>query len=510
MRLRLAAPVVALAAALAGPLAAQSRPTGVLARQIAPLFRGRGWRYADWGALVVSLTRGDTLFSYHADRRFLPASNAKLFTTAAALHYLGTGFRFLTILYADGSVSHDTLTGSLVLYGTGDPTFGRDTADLAPFADSVARAGIRSIRGDIVGDASFLGAELTGPGWSPDNLDQPYAAPPSALGAAANRVRITVTPGDATGDSAAVTVDPPTDYYTVTSTVTTGRPRSRTRIHVDRDQEQGTVTLWGTISPRRRSWATSVVVTQPAAFAASLLRQLLAARGIAVAGSTRAVTDDPPARASLLLRRAEGEGGSPFAGALAVRESPPLGDLVTEINHRSDNLSAELGFRSIGRAVGGAGSFASGADAVTQVLSGEAGISPASVRITDGSGLSEDDEATPRALVELLAYERRAPAADRDAFWRSLPEPGAGLGRRMTGTEADGRLRAKTGTMRDVSALTGYVTAAGGEELAFSIVVNHMSRIRRARQVQDRVGILLARFDRGDAESAGKNAEGVR
>lgn len=510
MRLRFAVPALVLAAAAAGPLAAQSRPTGVLARQIAPLFRGRAWRYADWGALVVSLTRGDTLFSYHADRRFLPASNAKLFTTAAALHYLGTGFRFLTILYADGPVRRDTLSGSLVLYGTGDPTFGRDTADLAPFADSVARAGIRVVRGDIVGDASFLGAELTGPGWSPDNLDQPYAAPPSALGAAANKIRITVTPGEATGDSAAVTVDPPTDYYTVTSTVTTGRPRRRTRIRVDADQEHGTVALRGTISPRRRLWTTSVVVAQPAVFAASLLRQLLAARGIAVTGVTRAVTDDPPARASLLLRRAEGGGSSPFAGALAVRESAPLGDLVTEINHRSDNLSAELVFRSIGRAVGGAGTFASGADAVTRFLSSEAGIPPASVRISDGSGLSVDDEATPRALIALLAYERRAPAADRDAFWHSLPEPGAGLGRRMTGTEADGRLRAKTGTMRDVSALTGYVTAAGGEEIAFSIMVNNTSRIRRARQVQDRIGVLLARFDRGEGESAGKNAEGVR
>lgn len=500
MRRRLAA--LFLAAATAGPLAAQGRPTGLLARRVAPLFQGRGWRYADWGALVVSLTHGDTLFSYHADRHFLPASNAKLFTTAAALHYLGTGFRFLTILYGDGSVAHDTLNGSLVLYGTGDPTFGLDTADLAPFADSVVHAGIRTVRGDMVGDASFLGGELTGPGWSPDNLDRAYSAPPSALGAAANLVRVTVQPGDGPGAPARMTVDPPTDYYTVTSTVVTGRGR-RTRIRVARGAG-GIVTLRGTISSRRHAWTTTIVVRQPAAFAASLLRQLLAARGVTITGATRAITDDPPARASLLIARAEGGGGSPFAGAIAVRKSPPLGDLVAEINHRSDNLSAELVFRSVGRAVGGAGTFASGADAVTRFLSAEVGISPASVRITDGSGLSVDDAATPRALVELLAYERQAPAAARAAFWRSLPEPGAGLGRRMLGTAADGRLRAKTGTMRDVSALTGYVTAEGGEELAFSIVVNHMSSIRRARRAQDRLGILLAKFDRGEGDGAAR------
>src|SRR5206468_6057550 len=114
------------------------------------------------------------------DQRFVPASNAKLFTTAAALHYLGPDYRFLTVLFADGRVSRGELFGDLVLYGTGDPTFALDTASLAPFADSVVRAGIHRVRGDIVGDASFLGAELSGPGWSPDNLDQSYSAPPSA------------------------------------------------------------------------------------------------------------------------------------------------------------------------------------------------------------------------------------------------------------------------------------------------------------------------------------------
>jgi len=501
MRLRSAVLALVFAAAPA-PLAAQARPTGILARRLAPLFRGRAWRYADWGALVVSLTRGDTLFSYHADRRFLPASNAKLFTTAAALHYLGTGFRFFTILYGDGTVVRDTLDGDLVLYGTGDPTFGRDTASLAPFADSVVRTGIRAVRGDIVGDASFLGAELTGPGWAPDNLDYAFAAPPSALGAAANQVRVTVAPGSRAGAPAQVTVDPPTDYYSVTSEVVTGHRWNRTRISVVRGPGSA-VTLRGRISPRRRHWTTSIVVKEPAAFAASLLRQLLTARGVAVAGSTRAVTDDPSGRASQLLARAEG-GSAPFSGAIAVRASPPLGALVTEINRRSDNLSAELVFRSVGRAVGGAGTFASGAEAVQRFLAGEVGVAPASVRITDGSGLSVENEATPRALVQLLAYERRTPADDRDAFWQSLPAPGAGLGHRMEGTAADGRLRAKTGTMRDVSALTGYVSAEGGEELAFSLVINHMTRIRAARLAQDRMGVVLARFDRGEDGEAAK------
>jgi len=475
-------------------LAAQDRPEGPLARQIAPLFEGRAWRDATWGALVVSLTRGDTLFAWRADRRFVPASNAKLFTTAAALHYLGPAFRFVTVLYASGPVTNGTLYGDLVLYGTGDPTFGLDTEALAPFADSVVRAGIRRINGDLVGDASFLGAELTGPGWTPDNLDQPYAAPPSALGAAANRVRVTVEPGDRPGETAIVTVDPPNDYYTVTSVVLTGRRRSRTRIEVRHDASRGLITLSGVISPRRWSWSTYLVVDQPAVFAAGLLKGLLVARGVTVAGTTRGVTDGAPARARQLLARARGQGGEPFDGALATRSSPTLGELVTTINHRSDNLSAELVFRSVGRSVGGAGTFASGAQAVAQFLARQVGIPATSVAVSDGSGLSILNEATPRSLVQLLAYERKA--SEGRYIWESLPVAGEGWGERMADTPAAGRLRAKTGTLKDVSALSGYVTTESGEELAFSIIVNDAGSIARARQVQDRIGAMLAEFSR--------------
>ena len=495
--MRLAPLALCLACATLAPPAAlrgQDRPSGVLTRTIAPLFRARTWRYATWGALVVSLTRGDTLFSYHADRHFLPASNAKLFTTAAALHYLGSEFRFVTVLFADGPVRDSTVYGNLVLYGTGDPTFALDTASLAPFADSVVRAGIHIVRGDMVGDASFLGDELAGPGWSPDNADQPYAAPPSALGAAANRIRITVEPGAGTGEPAVVTMDPPTDYFTLRSVVTTGRPRSRTRISVEHGPPHGLVALRGTISPRRSQWTTEIVVQQPAVFAASLLRRLLEDRGVTVMGTTRSVTEDVPGRARALLAWERERTGPPLDGTIAVRNSPGLGDLVAVINHRSDNLSAELVFRAIGRAVDGAGTFASGAAAVARFLAVEVGIPEASVQITDGSGLSMLDAATPRALVQLLAYERRAP--EGDVFFQSLPEVGEGLQRRMTGTAAEGRLRAKTGTLNDASALAGYVSAADGEELAFSIIVNDPPRIRRARAVQDRIGVALAKFRR--------------
>jgi D-alanyl-D-alanine carboxypeptidase/D-alanyl-D-alanine-endopeptidase (penicillin-binding protein 4) len=485
--------LAALAGSLAGPAAAQEAPRGILAPQIAPLLQTRRYRYATWGALVVSLTRGDTLFAWRPDRLMVPASNAKLFTTAAALHYLGTEFRFVTVLFADGRINDGVLYGDLVLYGTGDPTFGLDSASLAPFADSVVRAGIRRIRGDVVGDASFLGAELTGPGWSPDNFSRPFAAPPSALNAAENVIVVTVTPGRSTGDPASVTVDPPNDYYSVASVVVTGRPRSRTRITVDRGPAHGVIGLRGVIAPDRAAWRTSVVVQEPAVFAAGLLRRLLAARGIVVQGGVRSETGDAPERARQMLAATRGA-RDPFANAIAVRRSPPLDELVTFINHRSHNLSAELAFRTIGRTVGGAGTFAAGAQAVARFLREQVGLPATSFRVTDGSGLSLLDQATPRSLVQLLAWMRRAP--EGRAFYQSLPVVGEGIRSRMLGTAAVGRLRAKTGTMNSVSALSGYVSAAGGEDLVFSLLVNELPSIQRARDTQDSVGVLLSRFDR--------------
>ncbi len=501
-RTRTLAAIVALAALDPAPARGQDRPRGVLSREIAPLLQTRRFRTASWGALVVSLTRGDTLFAWHPDRLMVPASNAKLFTTAAALHYLGTDFRFVTALFAGGRVNDGVLYGDLVLYGTGDPTFGPDTASLAPFADSVVRAGIRRVRGDVVGDASFLGAELTGPGWSPDNFTRPFAAPPSALNAAENLVVLTVVPGEGTGARAAVTMDPPNDYYAVTSTVATGRPRTRTRIVVVPGATPRALELHGVIAPDRASWRTSVVVHEPALFAAGLLRRLLAARGVAVDGGVRSETADAPERARQMLAVARGAPPR-LPGALAVRLSEPLDELVAMINPRSHNLSAELAFRTIGRSVGGAGTFAAGAQAVGRFLREEVGLPDGSFRISDGSGLSLLDGATPRALVRLLAWMRRAP--EGAAFYASLPVVGDGIRSRMLGTPAVGRLRAKTGTLSDVSALSGYVTTVSGEELVFALLVNGSRSLTRARRAQDSVGILLAEFDRGAPPSEGES-----
>ncbi|HEX5725612.1 MAG TPA: D-alanyl-D-alanine carboxypeptidase, partial [Longimicrobiaceae bacterium] len=188
--------LLALAAAVLSGLAPAPLPAqaAALARDLdaltAPL-RAAGARY---GVLVVSLDRGDTLFSLDADAPLAPASNLKLFSTAAALRYLGEEFRWSTYLIAAGEVRDGVLEGDLVLYGTGDPTLAGahlpgTTGALDALADSLRARGVREVRGAVVGDGSFFDARLQGYGWTAEDLGRRYGAPVSALNAGENLVR---------------------------------------------------------------------------------------------------------------------------------------------------------------------------------------------------------------------------------------------------------------------------------------------------------------------------------
>jgi D-alanyl-D-alanine carboxypeptidase/D-alanyl-D-alanine-endopeptidase (penicillin-binding protein 4) len=371
--------------------------------------------------LVVSLDRGDTLFSQRADEPLAPASNLKLYTTAAALSYLGPDFRWSTYLVARGEVRGGVLMGDVALYGTGDPTLSHRMTEgaarvLGALADTLRMLGVRRVQGDVVGDGSYFGGQGTGEGWNPDDLRAWYAAPTGALNADEN------------------------------VTGARGRP-----------------------------------IGDPALHAAALLREALESRGISVAGRVRTRFDAAP---------------SPGAAGriVAVHLSPTLAQVAGVTNHVSHNLFADAMMRSVGRTAGGDGSFAAGAGAVRRML-GQAGADTAVVRMYDGSGLSHMDRVTARSTVALLSWMARGPLAE--VYAESLPgaaEPG-GL-KRMYGGPAAGKLRAKTGTIHGVSSLSGYVTAADGERLAFSIIANGVPDVHRAKRVEDEIGERLAEFRR--------------
>lgn len=468
-----------------------------LTRSLSDAIRAAGWRGDQWGVLVVSLDAGDTLFAHQPEEVLTPASNLKLFTSAAALHYLGPDFRYTTYLVATGPIQNGVLKGDLVVYGTGDPTFSTRFYDSRlgiweALADSLAAAGVERVDGELIGDASHFEGPAVGHGWQTSYITHGYAAPASALSFNENVITLRVRPGASAGAAPEILLIPggAVDIRVEATTVGSGR----SWVEVDRESYDAPLVLKGQIQRGHTGLWRSTPVVNPADFAVSVFAHVLASRGIEVAGGYRALHDASESPVGSRKIFAPGLDGAPVVQALAVHQSPPLLELLKVVNQRSHNLYAESVLRTVGRSTTGSGSVRGGAAAVVAMME-EAGASTAGLFMDDGSGLSRMDRATARSIVDLLAM--MSESTHWDAFWETLPEAATSRGlRRMQQTPAAGNLRAKTGTIDRVSALSGYVRARNGERLAFAIISNDVPSTWGAKRVEDRIGARLAAFDR--------------
>jgi serine-type D-Ala-D-Ala carboxypeptidase/endopeptidase (penicillin-binding protein 4) len=438
-------------------------------------------RGGHWGAIVVSLTRGDTLFTRDADHLMQPASTLKLFTTGLALDRFGPMYHIGTDVLRDAPVNaQGTLDGNLYLRGGGDPSLssrflGWAQSPMERLAKAIALTGIKHVKGDIVADASAFTDKPIPDGWKRRYLSAAYAAPVSALSLNENVVWVAVTPG---ARGAQIALEPASTAFTVTNRVAL-RPGSAGASIIVYRRSEGDLDVRGWMGTRSRTRRYSVVVDDPPRFAAGALRASLAALGVTVDGELR-------------------EGTTP-ASAIPVAsvESPPLADIISQMNRESINHVAELLFRDAARADAPdhIGSVAAGREALDHFLTTKVGVPAGDVVVSDGSGLSVQDSVTPRAMVSLLAYAHHASWSS--AFHASLPVAGESelLKARMRRTPAQGNLHAKTGTTNTVASLAGYVTAEDGEILAFALIYNGDDRWN-ARAAMDRTGAMLASFSR--------------
>lgn len=439
-------------------------------------------RSGKWGVVVTSLTRGDTLFEENPDELLLPASTMKLYTAAMSLERFGPAHQFRTEILRDGELLPDgTLTGSLYLKGAGDPSLSPRYASwndgqkpMEAIADLVVASGVTRVMGDIVGDASAFDDRRVPDGWRTRYLQAGYAARVSALSFNENLAHVVVTP---TARGAQVDFEHPVKGVTLSSTVTV-RPGSRNatiRVWQDTLADRFRVSGWiGSLSKAR---VYQVVVERPEQFAAGAFRAALEARGVVVDGGVRVA----PAPLSALR--------------LSAWASPPLAQLVATMNGESNNHFAELLFRNAARVEGGVGSADVANESLRTFLSERVGVTADAVHAADGSGLSTLDRVTARSMVQLLGYAESAPWGP--VLKASLPVAGMTetLKTRMRATEAQGNLRAKTGTTNDVASLGGYVTARNGETLAFAFLYNGRD-LWRAREAIDAMGATLAGFTR--------------
>jgi D-alanyl-D-alanine carboxypeptidase/D-alanyl-D-alanine-endopeptidase (penicillin-binding protein 4) len=431
--------------------------------------------------LVVSLDRGDTLFAREDDRLYTPASNRKLFTAASALHWLGPKHRFITTLLSAGRISADTLHGDLVLVGSGDPDLA--ALDLAALADTLAFAA-RVVTGDVRADDSWFDDVEWGAGWMWDDgpfWEWPYV---TALTLEDNVVTVTVRPGSEVGAPVVVDMALPTGYVTLNVSATTAAPGATPELVIDRhwDPKENVIDIAGALAIDAEEVTARRTVEEPALYAATVLLELLEARGVEVLGTAR---------------RRPLEGAA--ADTIAAHTSGPLAGSIRNFLKVSDNLTGELLVKAVGAAVSGPpGTYEKGLAAERAFLADEVGVDTTAQRLADGSGVSRYNLVTARQIVALLAY---MPSRTDlfPAYLDALPVAGVDgtLEERMRGTAAAGRARAKTGTLNGVTALSGYVPSAEGERLAFSMMVEfYAGSAATRRAVQDSIVAALAAFRR--------------
>ena len=467
-----------------------------------------------FGVKIVSLDTGKTLFEHEAGKLFSPASNSKLYTMALALDRLGGDYRIKTSLYA--AVQPDqrgTLRSDLLVYGRGDPTLntrlngGDIFKALAPLVAALTNAGVKRIRGDLVGDDSFILGPPYGSGWTWDDLQYYYGAEISALTINDNTLQISVKPGASNGAPCRIEFSPATKYLIVsnrTQTVSTGR-RS---INLYRPIEENVLYVSGQLPLDGTNFTDDVTLHKPAGLFVSLFREALARNGIKVSGKTRTVNWlDRQVKSLEVGKLVE----------LGFIESPPMRDLVREVQKPSQNLYTDLVLAHIGeqerrspdRLEPGSASQRAGQETGASLTSedlgiralreflAKAGVRRGDVQFEEGSGLSRNNLTTPNATIALLQFMSRH--AEADAYLNALPIAGVDgtLRNRLKNTPAAGNVRAKTGTLRWANSLSGHVKTAAGERLIFSLMLNRYvapDPDHSGRAELDRVAAMLAGF----------------
>lgn len=432
------------------------------------------------GIHVIHLASGQTLYQRNSRIPMTPASNTKLFSTALALDRLGPDYRFETRVLAPALPSPSGVVASLRIAGSGDPTLsgraypyekkarnGNPFAGLEDLADQVVKMGVRRV-GTVIGDDRLNPFDPTPEGWTADDGTWEYGAPVSALTVHDNAILLTIRPSS---DSplAAISFQPPSDYYTVFNAlrVGTGLPR---KVEVTRAPGSKVVRISGTTPPGGGASTVSIAIDDPALYAATAFKRLLEDRGVVV-------------REARAEHRLPGEPYAPPEGAiLARRQSPPLVQIIEVINKMSQNLHAELVLLETARVRRGEATRELALEEMADWMSSFGALREES-DLFDGSGLSRRALVTPELVARLLV---KMHASHGETFRATLPVAGEDgtLSGRFGGAPDAPAIRAKTGTISHVTALSGYAGDDPARRVAFSIISNHQtapaSEVRKA------------------------------
>lgn len=469
------------------------------------------------GVKIVSLATGKVIFEENAEKYFMPASNMKNFTVAAALEKLTPDYRFVTSVYAPAMPDSNGVVRGLRIFGRGDVSistafFPLDDSDKDPttgktdpnkvyykgidrLVEKIAAAGVKRIEGDLIADETYFVGSPIPSSWEWDDLQWYYGAEISALPINDNAIDLSVTPGPV-GQSCNVRMSPFNPVVKIVNTCTTSAAGTMRTLRIEKKLDRNILEISGSLPSGNSGFNGSVTVSHPAELFVALLRERLALKGITMSGQVRVVNKRPA-------------GGLEPSVEIAKLESPPLSVIAAKTMKPSQNMYTETLLWTLGEQSRAAASVPGGGVANTSTAESddlgisavkrfltEIGVAPDGIVQHDGSGLSRHNLITPSAVVQLYSYmgkQSRFSQAWRDSL--TIGGVDGTLRNRFSGTRAAGNVRGKTGTIDQVSALSGYLKTAGGEELVFSMVVNGVNEPRARTSAMDEIVVALANFD---------------
>jgi len=408
---------------------------------------------------IADVETGRVIGERNPDLLVAPASNMKLFTTAAALDLLKPTFELTTSVYMRGTVDKTgTLRGDVKVVGGGDPTIGgrfhdgKATAVIEEWARELKKQGINAIAGNLIFEFGYMDTEYIHPTWPVDQLVNWYEAPISAFTMQEGCVMVRILPSKA-GQRAIVQLEPPNTHVTVENSCVTGGGRG---IFVTRMLGTNHVIVRGGVPVRSGNSDIYVTIMNPIDYFANVTAGVLQADGIRVGGQIQLVPRDP---------RPDWK--------LVAQHKTPLPIINYVINKKSQNHYAEELIKIIGAEVKKNGSWKGGSAAISEWLETRVKVNPSQIQQIDGSGMSRFNRVTSHAFIDLLRYMWKSPY--RGEFLSSMPysgEPDSRLKHRLNQAPYARQVYAKTGYIVGVVGLSGYVHAQSGKVYAFSFLFN--------------------------------------
>jgi D-alanyl-D-alanine carboxypeptidase/D-alanyl-D-alanine-endopeptidase (penicillin-binding protein 4) len=407
---------------------------------------------------IVEVDSGQVIAERNPQLALAPASNMKLFTTAAAIDLLKPTFEITTSVFVRGEVDQGgTLDGDVKIVGRGDPTIGgrfhdgQATAVIEEWTTDLKRAGIKTIRGNLIFEYGYFDTEYIHPSWPADQLVNWYEAPVSSFSMQEGCVQVRVLPSRR-GQPCVVQFEPPTGYVQAQNTCVTGRGLP----FITRHRNSNTIIVRGGVPVRSGATEVFITVENPIHYFAAVTNETFARSGLRIEGQ-------------IIIAPQDGRDG----WRAVSRHTTPMNVVIYVVNKKSQNHYAEQVLKIIGAETKQNGSWTAGNSAITQWLTTKVGIPPNEFIIADGSGMSRHNRASASSFIRLLRYMWKSPW--RQDFVSSMPytgDPDSKFGNRLRQPPFARQVYAKTGYITGVVGLSGYVHAQSGKIYAFSFIFN--------------------------------------